>query len=76
MDERPIRQGGLRSNEINEVAVAINDAEPLARCIRSRLGSPISIALVVLLLVAMPFAELILILEDELHLSECWSSKE
>ena len=70
-----MRRPDLRGHKVDEVAVAINDAEPLARCLRSRLGSPVGIALVVLLLVAMPFAELILVLEDELHLGECWSGE-
>ena len=56
-------EGGvlLGGHQVDEVAVAINDAKPLARCFRSRLCSPVGIALVVLLLVAMPFAELILV---------------
>ena len=60
----------LRSHKVDEVPVVINDAEPLARRLCPRLGSPIGIALVVLLLVAMPFAELILVFEDELHLGK------
>ena len=46
-------------------------------CLRcARLGSPVGIAFVVLLLVAMPFAELILVLADELHLGDRWCGNE
>lgn len=65
----------LRGRKVDEVAVAIDDPEPLScrRC--PRLSSPVGIALVVLLLVAMPATELVLVLQNELHLSECWSGK-
>ena len=70
-------EGGvlLGGHQVDEVAVAINDAKPLARCFRSRLGSPVGIALVVLLTPSLPGPELVLVLQNELHLSECWRGK-
>lgn len=65
----------LGGHEVDEVAVAINDAQPLARCLRSRLGSSVGITLVVLLTPSLPGPELVLVLQDELHLSECWSGE-
>ena len=65
----------LRGHKVDEVAVAIDDPEPLSchRC--PRLSSLVGIALVVILQLAMPFAELIHVLEVGLHLSERWSGE-
>ncbi|KGG28842.1 MULTISPECIES: hypothetical protein [unclassified Prochlorococcus] len=65
----------LGGHKVDEVAVAINDAKPLARCLRSRRGSPVGITLVVLLTPPPPGTELVLVLQNELHLSDCWSGK-
>ena len=65
----------LGGHKVDEVAVAINYAKPLARCLRSCLGSSVGITLVVLLTPSLPGTELVLVLQNELHLSECWSSK-
>ena len=67
----------VSSSDVGNIGanITIDDPEPLSCRRRPRLSSPVGIALVVLLLVAMPFAELILVLEDELHLSECWSGE-
>lgn len=65
----------LLNHKVDEIAVAINDAEPPARCLHSRLGSPVGIIPVVLLTPPLPGPELVLVLQNELHLSECWSGK-
>ena len=70
-----MRRPDLRGHQVDEVAVAINDAEPLARCLCSRLGSPIGITFVVLLTPSLPGPELVLVLQNELHLRECWSAE-
>ena len=74
-DAESIRLRGLRRDEINKVSVAINDPEPLARCLCARLGSPVGIALVVLLTPPLPGPELVLVLQNALHLSEFWSAE-
>ena len=65
----------LLNQKVDEIAVAINDAEPPARCLHSRLGSPLGIIPVVLLTPPLPGPELVLVLQNELHLNECWSGK-
>ena len=64
-----------RDHKVDEIAVGINSAEPLAPCLHSRLGSPIGIIPVVLLTPPLSGPELVLVLQNELHLSECWSAK-
>ena len=60
----------LRDHKVDEITVAINDAEPLARCLNSRLGSQVGIIPVVLITPPLPGPELVLVLQNELHLSE------
>ena len=65
----------LRDHKVDEIAVGINSAKPLAPCLHFRLGSPIGIIPVVLLTPPLSGPELVLVLQNELHLSECWSGK-
>ena len=65
----------LRDHKVDEIAVGINSAKPLAPCLHSRLGSPIGIIPVVLLTPPLSGPELVLVLQNELHLSECWTGK-
>ena len=67
----------LGSHKINEVAVAINDAEPLARCLCSCLGSSVGITLVVLLTPSLPGTELVLVLQyqDQFGSWKRWGEK-
>ena len=57
-------QPDLRGHKVDEITVAINNAEPLARYLRSRLGSPVGITLVVLLSTPLPGPELVLVLHN------------